>query len=390
MEKRIYKTESALFRTLMIIFCILFGLENSMAQGDAYDLIPSEKWNLFNEMAIVSYYVLHSDEGGRFVFREECAGENPDWHKTIDGKDYVINQIYGVFDKSDRDHSNQRFYFYYRLDGTKVYRYNEQQKKDVLLMDFGLAVGDLFDSPSGVQLKVVEIGDTIIERGTSRKVLTLRGTKDESVWDKWVESYGSARTGLHLVNDIPNYQITDLLFVEKENRFLEYLYASGIYNDINNNYLRAVSFDRKDLSNEESVVSSNQDYYVNEKGFNFMWKPKSDKIYTIILKENDSDLKFHKIAVGNYQGKSGNAEGSDLFQLVMDCNFTSGTYTLEDSDGNVQNITIGGDADAIDAIENDASTSKQGNGSLFDLTGRRLSAAPQHGIYIQDGRKVFK
>ncbi len=47
-------------------------------------------------------------------------------------------------------------------------------------------------------------------------------------------------------------------------------------------------------------------------------------------------------------------------------------------------------ADAIDAIENDASTSKQGNGSVFDLTGRRLTTAPQHGIYIQDGRKVFK
>ena len=27
---------------------------------------------------------------------------------------------------------------------------------------------------------------------------------------------------------------------------------------------------------------------------------------------------------------------------------------------------------------------------LYDLTGRRLSTAPQHGIYIQDGRKVMK
>ncbi len=48
-----------------------------------------------------------------------------------------------------------------------------------------------------------------------------------------------------------------------------------------------------------------------------------------------------------------------------------------------------GDTNAINAIENDASTSKQGNGSVFDLTGRRLSTAPQRGIYIQDGRKVM-
>jgi hypothetical protein len=47
----------------------------------------------------------------------------------------------------------------------------------------------------------------------------------------------------------------------------------------------------------------------------------------------------------------------------------------------------------INGINNNVirvSTSKQGNGSVFDLTGRWLSTAPQHGIYIQDGKKVFK
>jgi hypothetical protein len=76
--------------------------------------------------------------------------------------------------------------------------------------------------------------------------------------------------------------------------------------------------------------------------------------------------------------------------MSMDLNLSPGTYTLYAADGVEQNITIGGDADAIGAIENDASISKQGNGLIFDLTGRRLSSTPQRGIYIQDGRKMLK
>ena len=100
-------------------------------------------------------------------------------------------------------------------------------------------------------------------------------------------------------------------------------------------------------------------------------------------------MKYRSTPCGNYleiyssQQETGNVN--------VNLNFPSGTYSLYDASGNfVKTITIGGDADAIGAIENDASTSKQDNGSLFDLTGRSLSTAPQHGIYIQDGRKVFK
>ena len=87
-----------------------------------------------------------------------------------------------------------------------------------------------------------------------------------------------------------------------------------------------------------------------------------------------------------FYGDSGGKE----YQMSMELNFSPGTYTFYDADGVEQNITIGGDANAIGDIGIDASTSKQDNGLLFDLTGRQLSAAPQRGIYIQDGRKVLK
>ena len=258
-------------------------------------------------------------------------------------------------------------------------------------MDFGLAVGDVFERPDGVKLQVVEVSDTLIRDEKPRRVLSLKGVDDESVWDKWIESYGSVRTGLHLVDDFPDYQITDLLYMEKVNTsgIRSYDYSNGIYNDINKHYLRSVCIDIKQLSNKEVVFMDNQDYYLDGDILYYLWKYRNEKSYSFLLKETESVLRLRIFGAGDSKFFYSNSGGKE-YQMSMDLNLSPGTYTLYDADGVEQNITIGGDANAIGAIENDAFTSKQVNGSLFDLTGRRLSAAPQRGIYIQDGRKVRK
>ena len=381
MEKLINRTSLKVFRIILGCLCFLFCQEMVAQRNyDDYD-IPQDKWEMFNSDITQGFYVFLSDKGTRKLFNVVTDSRNPYYKMTFDGKDYTSVQVY------DYDYI-EVFWFYYRTEDKKLYRYNEKKQQEELLMDFGLVVGDVFERPDGVKLQVVEVSDTLIRDEKARRVLSLKGVNDESVWDKWIESYGSVRTGLHLVDDFPGYQLTDLLYMEKVNNGW-YDYCNGIYNDINKEYLRSVCNDMKQLSNKEEIFMDNKNYYLDGDILFYLGRYLSEKSYSFLLKETESILRLRIFGAGDSQFFYSNSGGKE-YQMSMDLNLSPGTYTFYDADGVEQNITIGGDADAIGAIENDASISKQGNGLIFDLTGRRLSTAPQHGIYIQDGRKVFK
>ena len=384
MEKLINRTSLKVFRIILGCLCFLFCQETVAQRNyDKYD-IPQDKWEMFNSDYTQGFYVFLSDKGTRKVFMVVNDSRNPYYKKTIDGKDYTSVQVF------DFEYI-EVFWFFYRTEDKKLYRYNEKKQQEELLMDFGLDVGDVFERPNGVKLKVVEVSDTLIRDEKPRRVLSLKGVNDESVWDKWIESYGSVRTGLHLLDDFPDYQITDLLYMEKVNTsgIRSYDYSNGIYNDINKDYLRSVCIDIKQLSNKEVVFMENQDYYLDGDILYYLWKYRNEKSYSFLLKETESVLRLRIFGAGDSKFSYSDSGGKE-YQMSMDLNLSPGTYTFYDADGVEQNITIGGDADAIGAIENDASISKQGNGLIFDLIGRRLSTAPQHGIYIQDGRKMLK
>ena len=384
MGKLINRISLKVFRIILGCLCFLFCQETVAQRNyDDYD-IPQDKWEMFNSDITQGFYVFLSDKGTRKLFNVVTDSRNPYYKMTFDGKDYTSVQVY------DYDYI-EVFWFYYRTEDKKLYRYNEKKQQEELLMDFGLAVGDVFERPDGVKLQVVEVSDTLIRDEKARRVLSLKGVNDESVWDKWIESYGSVRTGLHLVDDFPGYQLTDLLYMEKVNTsgIRSYDYSNGIYNDINKDYLRSVCIDIKQLSNKEVVFMDNQDYYLDGDILYYLWKYRNEKSYSFLLKETESILRLRIFGAGDSKFSYSDSGGKE-YQMSMDLNLSPGTYTLYDADGVEQNITIGGDANAIGAIENDASTSKQGSGLFFDLTGRQHSTAPQHGIYIQDGRKVLK
>jgi len=381
MEKLINRTSLKVFRIILGCLCFLFCQETVAQRNYDYYDIPQDKWEMFNSDITQGFYVFLSDKGTRKLFNVVTDSRNPYYKMTFDGKDYTSVQVY------DYDYI-EVFWFYYRTEDKKLYRYNEKKLQEELLMDFGLAVGDVFERPDGVKLQVVEVSDTLIRDEKTRRVLSLKGVNDESVWDKWIESYGSVRTGLHLVDDFPYYQLTDLLYMEKVNNGW-YDYCNGIYNDINKDYLRSVCNDMKQLSNKEEIFMDNKDYYLDGNILFYLGRYLSEKSYSFLLKETESILRLRIFGAGDSKFFYSNSGGKE-YQMSMDLNLSPGTYTFYDADGVEQNITIGGDANAIGAIENDASNSKKGNSLFFDLTGRRLSTAPQHGIYIQDGRKVFK
>ena len=375
---------------------------------------PEEKWDMFHNILIAYKYLFESENGNRCESNAYYSGYFGDgrsyhslYHKTIEGKDYfrICLIVYDFREGYWTDYSGEEpkiyrydedkkenvllgpYWFDYREEGDKLYRYNEEKKQDELFMDFGLNVGDVFDRPDGVKLQVVEVGDTLMdEYDGPLKVLCLEGVDDESVKDKWVECFGSIQTGLLLADDIPNYRVTDLLFMEKENGNYSH---RGIYNEISNNHLVSAKFNVQDLLNGDTTKGNVTYEEGHGWSLSLPFMKRYQYEYFFIYQEDNDILKYRSTPCGNYRQIYSSQQ--ETVNVNVNLNFPSGTYSLYDASGNfVQNITIGGDADAIGVIENDVSTSKQSNGSVFDLTGRRLSTSPQRGIYIQDGRKVFK
>ena len=60
-------------------------------------------------------------------------------------------------------------------------------------------------------------------------------------------------------------------------------------------------------------------------------------------------------------------------------------------DGQVSYAEIGPDSDSksLNAISS-VSASTENTNALFDLQGRRLTAEPAQGVYIQNGRKIIR
>ena len=94
----------------------------------------------------------------------------------------------------------------YRQEGSKVYFYDDEKKKDILLFDFGLKAGDIYQREYNdftVKAEVIAVYDTILTEtyngeAYKGKAIKLQG-KAPNTWfhDTWVEGIGSIYTGLY-------------------------------------------------------------------------------------------------------------------------------------------------------------------------------------------------
>ncbi len=372
-------------RTILVLICI-FVLSNLNVLHAMVQDWEDAKWDMFHNQDLILKYLVESEEGERYL----CFGSSSYREKTVpnvfNGKEYLR------FSSTIRKESPTSRTYYYREEGLKLYRYNEEKQEEELILDYGLDVGDEFKRPDGVTLRVVELRDTLMHEADGLlRVLYLEGVDDRSVKDVWVESFGSILFGIMLPNDIPGFRITDLLYIEKLNigRKTGTTLSRGLYNQINKDYLFGTFFQNEDLSenNEgaKEVLTGESPSYKFKSRFSNYYK----LTYCSIFVTKGDCLYLYNTPCGDYLNVYGS--GGKTCVVDMTLNFPSGNYQVYDSSGNfIQYITIGGDAEAIGAIENDASTSKKDSGLLFDLTGRKLSTAPQQGIYIQNGRKVLK
>ena len=376
---------SNVMRNILVLICLFVLSSQNVLHAMVQDW-EDVKWDMFHNQDLILKYLVESENGEHYL----CFGTSSYREKTIpyefNGKEYL------KFILTIRKESPTSKTYYYREEGLKLYRYNEEKQKEELILDYGLDVGDEFKRPDGVLLRVVELRDTLIHEADGLlRVLCLEGVDDKSVKDVWVESFGSIHFGIMLPNDMPEFCITDLLYIEKLNigRNIETTLSRGFYNQINKDYLLGIYFRNEDLTenNEgaKEVLTGESPSYRFKNRFSNYYK----LTYCCLFITKGDSLILYTTPCGDYLNAYSSGGKNCIVDLIL--NFPSGNYSLYNTSGNfIQNLTIGGDADVIGSIENDAFTSKQGNGSLFDLTGRSLSTVPQHGIYIQNGRKVLK
>ena len=156
----------------------------------------------------------------------------------------------------------------YRQEGKKVYRYSETDKKDVLLFDFGLNVGDDFTTPNGEVWTVNAMNEMVLYGGQTGNSFTLKGKEDGMFKDIWLENVGSLYTGILIYNDFENGSLPQLVYCRQSD-------DSPWLFDVDTELFKIVYFSElKDDENFFKTITSEELTFINqtrqEEGFILM------------------------------------------------------------------------------------------------------------------------
>lgn len=109
-----------------------------------------------------------------------------------------------VFTKFINENDRSLEYFC-RMDGKKMIRYDVDKGAEYTLYDFGLDEGELFETPDGRTMQVVEKGDTVFSEGMPTfHFLKLVNTESTDDTDIWIENYGSLYTSVLQPSELGN------------------------------------------------------------------------------------------------------------------------------------------------------------------------------------------
>lgn len=87
--------------------------------------------------------------------------------------------------------------YYLREEGKKIYRYYPNTKEETLFLDFNVKKGDSWITENSMDIKIIEVTDTILPNGdeTRRKCIKT-GLDEYHVFEIWVEGIGSLHGGI--------------------------------------------------------------------------------------------------------------------------------------------------------------------------------------------------
>ena len=274
---------------------------------------------------------------------------------------------------------------YYRQEDGKIYYWSgKEDEEEILLMDFDLNVGDEFVYPNGNTAKVVEKKDTVM--GYTNRKLTLEGVSNHSFHDVWLEGMGSMTNGL-----LPPSFVEDV-----EKLTLYWTDFRGFFNKFNepfvNNDLVKTSLVLPEQVLDMSDVIPWACEFVDDSlrlaGSNTQGILDQNLFFAFL---NGADIYIEHNVLPGYVGSDKNK----LVDVKLGT-FKPGTYNIHYSTFyEVFNqchidttVVCQGDLASVPDIQPNPRMSA--SHAIYDLTGRRLTAEPTRGVYIRDGKKVWK
>jgi hypothetical protein len=296
---------------------------------------------------------------------------------VVDGKTYSK-----VYSKTDEGTTLEVLL---REEDQRVYRHSLNSKDEYIIYDFNLKEGDKFErhlSDDNISCCVKKV-ETVNINGGDLKQLTIECSSEmEPMYCEtmtWTAGVGY-RYGLldGIVNFAPSSWSRGVIYVynsQSDNLYYPFPFFQTFWHG---SPLVVEKVDAEMADGEKlNYELVNEELHVS----GIMKVPCNDNLYIYCIDEgNGHRLSFKVEQVGtpidSYQlGKVDFWLGS-FYEEV--------TYTIVDNEG-THIVTS-----SILPIHNENGGHNSSTTTMYDLIGRRLSSAPQHGIYIQDGRKVLK
>ena len=278
----------------------------------------------------------------------------------------------------------------YREEINKIYRYDNELNKDVLLYDFGISVGDVVTILDGKRVRVTEEFNTDELEDycypwpdkTPAKAWRVKGVDDENYEDIWIDGAGSLYTGLLLRKDFP--EDTSLTCVFNP--------TSG--------FLRYAPFDKIQPVWLEYLNDSKEweRFYVNVEFVDDTLKISGDgTFYLTLIQLFRCHLDGNVISLSAVPTNpmSSLTEGILYSEFeVKFPGFEAGEYTVKLENWgyggvHLEDTTIVCYGPATGVPDINSSLIKNNDNAIYDLSGRRLNSPPERGIYIQGGKKII-
>lgn len=343
-------------RTLItiLLFCVAV-CSKSATSGDS-DWTPKQTHYGFADLCPINEYWYEDD--GSVKNNSPCVSLKGD--SIVNGIKY---KILGC---------NQLGNFLYRMDDDRVYRLSEKDQQEHVVFDYSLNVGDIFTGEYETEMKVTEKTDTIIYTYgfySIHRVLHLECVENSQIKDEWIEGVGSVNTGL-----LPRKTL-----IESHSYKVMYNLCGEIFIgfDINTPLVKAcvpfvdTQYKKEEFDVDCQIVGDS----LHIRGYIPLFCTEAQ--YLICTKkENCMEICF------------------DIFPPDFDC---WGAYKVDvsipgfsDCNGcTLKFLTMGEDytyeVTGMDKVKENCKE----DGTVYDLTGRRLKSKPHKGIYIRNKKKHF-
>lgn len=286
-----------------------------------------------------------------------------------------------------------------REENGKVYQYNENSRREILLYDFTLKEGDEFElqdfsSDGTYKCKVEEVTYIEVNGQKLKSILfTSRYSKafdedEEPIWTRWTECIGDdspvlqPRQSWGIAGGLQDYTY---YVTYSDNTYLPLTTGpswnvQGRQMTMDENVVQDVPEDKRGHDDLKYEISADGRLHI----YGYIWTAYSKNQYAYLLGTQKPDTSpLFAFETVTLEPKSGSeaAHYVDLY-FTLPSGFQNGIVTVRDREG--EHIAVKAETSVPVVLQNEEEQ------PAYDMMGRRLQAVPAKGMYIQNGRKIQK